>query len=122
MLELNEDEDGFCDVAAGRLFHRDVHARAGAFVTGIGQERQVLQVWPRPRGSTSSRAAVRSWVLPGSTSEPHSGTPPRGGQGLRVPAGSWAWPECHLAISLPFLLVFLSAQRSEEIGVPSRMR
>ena len=89
VLELHEDEDGFCDVAdrcraehdvlqgapplghqreaafalvaqgaqqrvtgfridiefaAARLFHRDVHARAGPVITGIGQERQFPQV------------------------------------------------------------------------------
>ena len=38
------------------------------------------------------------------------------------PAGSCALPEYHLSISLPFLLVFLSAQRSEEMSVPSRIR
>jgi hypothetical protein len=31
-------------------------------------------------------------------------------------------PEYHLSISLPFLLIFLSAQRSEEMRVPSRIR
>ncbi len=31
------------------LFHRDVDARAGALVPGIGQEGQVLQVGPRLR-------------------------------------------------------------------------
>ena len=33
--------------AAGRPFHRDVHACAGAFVSGIGQDRQVFQVGPQ---------------------------------------------------------------------------
>jgi hypothetical protein len=32
--------------AAGGLFHRDMHADAGAFVPGIGQDRQVFQVGP----------------------------------------------------------------------------
>ncbi len=34
--------------AAGRLFHRDEHARAGPFVAGIGQDRQVFQVGAGP--------------------------------------------------------------------------
>jgi hypothetical protein len=32
--------------AAGRLLYRDVHPRTGAFVPGVGQQRQVLQVGP----------------------------------------------------------------------------
>ena len=73
-------------------------------------------------GGTSSGAAVRSWVLPGSTPETHSGTPPGAASACTFPAGSCALPEYHLSISFPFLLVFLSAHRSEEISVPSRMK
>ena len=61
-------------------------------------------------------------VLPGSTPETHSGTPPGAVSACTFPAGSCALPEYHSSISLPFLLVFLSAHRSEEIGVPSRIR
>src|SRR5260370_3432291 len=59
----------------------------------------------RAPGRTSSRAAVRSWVLPGSTSETHSGTPPGAASACTFPAGSCALPEYHLSISFPFLLV-----------------
>ena len=77
------------EFAAGRLLHRDEHALARPFITGIGQERQVLQVGPGP-GRTSSRAAVRSWVLPGSTPLTHSGTPPGAASACTFPAGAWA--------------------------------
>ena len=63
-----------------------------------------------------------SWVLPGCTSETHSGIPRGAASACTFPAGSCAFPEYHLSISLPFLLVFLSAHRSEEISVPSRIR
>src|SRR6266581_7307524 len=55
----------------------------------------------RASGRTSSRAAVRSWVLPGSTSETHSGTPRGAARACTFPACSWALPEYHLSISLP---------------------
>ena len=63
-----------------------------------------------------------SWVLPGSTSETHSGTPPGAASACTFPAGAWALPEYQASISLPFLLVFFSVYWSEEISVPSRMR
>ena len=109
------------EFAAGGLLHRDVDARAGPFVTGIGEDGQVLEVGTG-LGQDRSRAAVRSWALPGGTSETHSGTPPGAVRACTFPAGSWALPEYHLSISFPFLLVFLSAHRSEEIRVPSRIR
>src|SRR5260370_4377983 len=53
----------------------------------------------RAWGRTSSRAAVRSWVLPGSTSETHSGIPRGAASACTFPAGSCAFPEYHLSIS-----------------------
>src|SRR5260370_26641757 len=73
-------------------------------------------------GARSSRATVRSWVLPVSASETHSGTPPGAARACTFPAGSWALPEYHLGISFPFLLVFLSAHRSEDPCVASMIR
>src|SRR5260370_3073357 len=81
-----------------------------------------FHILPYGNGARSSRATVRSWVLPVSASETHSGTPPGAARACTFPAGSWALPEYHLSISLPFLLVFLSAHRSEEMSVSSRMR
>ena len=74
-------------------------------------------------GSGQEQLAGRGQVMgaaPGSTSETHSGTPRRGGQRLHVPGGLVRLAGVRLSISLPFLLVFLSAQRSEEMSVPSR--
>ena len=34
------------EFAAGWLFHRDVHARAGPFISGIGEDGQVFEVGP----------------------------------------------------------------------------
>jgi hypothetical protein len=48
------------------------------------------------------------------------------GQRLHVPGGlmglAEALPEYHASISLPFLLVFVPAHRSQETSVPSRIR
>ena len=109
------------EFAAGWLFHRDVHARAGPFVSGIGEDGQVLQVRP---GFGQDELASGGQVVgvPGSTPETHSGTPRGAASACTFPAGRCALPEYHLSISFPFLLVFLSAHRSEEISVPSRIR
>src|SRR6185437_2864197 len=109
------------EFAAGGPFHRDEHARAGPFIAGIGEYRQVPEIGP---GSGQDELAGGGQVraLPGSTSETRSGTPPGAASACTFPAGRCALPECHLSISFPFLLVFLSAHRSEEISVPSRIR
>ena len=53
------------EFAAGGFFHRDVHARAGPFIAGIGEDGQVLQVGPglragRARGRRSGRGCCRA--------------------------------------------------------------
>jgi len=64
------------EFAAGRLFHRDVHARAGPFIAGIGQERQVFEVGP----------GFRQDELAGGGA---SGCPDApAGRSLRAPAGA----------------------------------
>jgi hypothetical protein len=65
---------------------------------------------------------VMSWVLPGSAAETHSGMPEGPVRAWTRPAWWCAFPEYHLSISVPFLLVFLSEQRSEAMRVPSRIR
>ena len=63
-----------------------------------------------------------SWVLPGRAAETHSGMPEGPVRAWTRPAWWCAFPEYHLSISVPFLLVFLSEQRSEAMRVPSRIR
>ena len=111
------DPDGWEQVNA---FYVE-HARAGSLVAGIGQDRQLLQI---RAGLRQDELAGRGQVVgaAGNTPDTHSGTPPGAASACTFPAGSWALPEYHLSISLPFLLVFLSAHRSEEMRVPSRIR
>ena len=72
-------------LAAGRFLHRDVHACVGAFITGIGQERQVLKVRPCLRQHVLAGGGQVVGVLPGSTSETHGGTP-------RGADSAWTFP------------------------------
>ncbi len=46
-------------------------------------------------GRTSSRAAVRSWVEPGRTSETHRGKPPGSQMTCTLPPKAWCLPEYH---------------------------
>jgi hypothetical protein len=63
-----------------------------------------------------------AFSLPGSAAETHSGMPEGPVRAWTRPAWWCAFPEYHLSISVPFLLVFLSEQRSEAMRVPSRIR
>ena len=92
-----------------RAFSLDMDSRASALVAGVGEDRELFQVGPGPRGRTSSRAAVTSWVLPGSTSQTHSGMPQGAASAWTMPACWCAFPEYQASISLPFRLVFCRA-------------
>ena len=74
-------------LSPGRLFHRDVHPGTGAFVPGIGQERQFPQVGPGLRQDKLAGRGQVTRVLPGSTSETHSGTPRGAARACTFPAG-----------------------------------
>jgi hypothetical protein len=98
--------------AAARLLHRDVHARAGPFVAGTGEDRQVLREGPGPRAGRARGRRSGHGYRPAAPRRPIAARrPARPG-----PARS------RVSISLPFLLVFLPAHRPEETRVPSRIR
>jgi hypothetical protein len=71
---------------------------------------------------TSSRAAVRSWVEPGETSETHNGIPFGAVSAWMLPPKLRVFPLNQESISLPFTEVFVSDRRSVEMIVPSRIR
>ena len=106
------------EVAAGWLFHRDVHARAGPFISGIGEDRQVLQVRP---GFGQDELAGRGQVM-GAAGQ-HVADPQRdaagGGQRLHVPGGLMSLAGVPLVDFLPLLagLLVRAPVRGDERAV-----
>ena len=74
------------EFAAARFPHRDVHARAGPFKTGISQERQVLEVGPGLRQDEVAGGGQVAVAAGQHTGDPQRHAA-RGGQRLHVPGG-----------------------------------
>src|SRR6266702_5115712 len=89
------------EFAAARFLHRDVHARAGPFKTGISQDRQVLEVGP---GLRQDELAGGGQVVgaAGQHARDPQRDPARGRQRLHVPGGLVRLPGVPLVYFLPF--------------------
>ena len=88
----------------GGLPDRAVNTAARAFVAGsasagrpAGNGRSTLRTFPQ--------AAARSWTLPGSASETHSGMPRGVNNAWMFPPKSWVFPEYHTSIVSPLRLI-----------------
>ena len=94
------------EFAAGWLFHRDVHAHAGPFISGIGKDGQVLQVGP---GLGQDELAGRGQVVGAARQHPETPGHAAGGrQGLHVPGGLVRLPGVPLVDFLSLLAGLLA--------------